>query len=146
MTPAPHPPLPGETEDAIRTSFAKQGLMRSFGATIAGLEPGRVTLRLPVTAAVSQQHGFAHAGATFALGDSAAGYAALSLMPPGSEVLTIEMKINLLAPAAGRHLVATGSVVKAGRRLTVVRAEVEAEDTDGARKTVAILQGTMIPA
>jgi uncharacterized protein (TIGR00369 family) len=120
--------------------------MRSFGATIQALGAGRVVLRLPITEAVSQQHGFAHAGATFALGDSAAGYAALSLMPPGAEVLTIEMKINLIAPAMGRHLIATGTVVKAGRRLTVVRAEVEAEDADGTCKTVAILQGTMIPA
>lgn len=120
--------------------------MRTLGARIDTLDPGLVTLRMPMTDAMSQQHGFAHAGATFALGDSAAGYAALSLMAPGSEVLTIEMKINLIAPARGAHLVATGSVVKAGRRLTVVRAEVEAEDADGTRSTVAILQGTMIPA
>jgi uncharacterized protein (TIGR00369 family) len=138
--------LPPETERAIRESFAQQGLMRTLGAEIAALEPGLAILRLPITYAVSQQHGFAHAGATFALGDSAAGYAALSLMMPGSEVLTIEMKINLVSPAIGRQLVATGEVVKAGRRLTVVRATVETEDDEGQRKTVAILQGTMIPA
>lgn len=138
--------LPPATEQFIRDSFARQGLMSTLGAEIMDLAPGRAVLRLPITAAISQQHGFAHAGAGFALGDSAAGYAALGLMPPGAEVLTVEMKINLVAPAAGVRLVATGEVVKAGRRLTVVRATVEAEDAQGLRKTVAILQGTMIPA
>jgi uncharacterized protein (TIGR00369 family) len=136
-------------QDVIRTiteSFARQGLMTTFGARIDMLSPGRVTLSLPVTPAISQQHGFAHAGASFALGDSAAGYAALSLMPPGAEVLTVEMKINLVAPAAGRRLIATGEVLRHGRRLTVVRATVSAETDDGQRRETAIMQGTMIPA
>ncbi len=84
--------------------------------------------------------------ASFALGDSAAGYAALSMMPPGSEVLTVEMKINLIAPAAGQRLIAEGEVIRSGRRLSVVRATVLAEDATGDRKPTAILQGTMIPA
>jgi uncharacterized protein (TIGR00369 family) len=128
----------------IAASFAAQGLMRTFSATLGPLAHGRVAVSAPIGAAVSQQHGHAHAGLTFALGDSAAGYAALSVMPDGAEVLTVEMKINLLAPAAGDRLVATGEVVKAGRRLIVVRAEVVAE-ADGESRTVAILQGTMIP-
>ena len=139
-------PLPPATAAAIRESFARQGLMQSLGARIDSLAPGRVTLGLPITDAVSQQHGFAHAGASFALGDSAAGYAALSLLPAGSEVLTVEMKINLIAPAAGLRLLAEGEVMKPGRRLTVVRATVFSEDAAGQRKPVAILQGTMIPS
>ena len=139
-------PLAPDRARAIRDSFAKQGMMISLGAKIDRLEPGRVTLSLPITAAVTQQHGLAHAGASFALADSAAGYAALSLMPDGSEVLTVEMKINLIAPASGARLIAQGEVIKPGRRLSVVRATVHAEDASGLRKPVAILQGTMIPA
>lgn len=138
--------LSAPVETAIRDSFARQGLMTTMGARIDALEPGRVVLSLPISEAVSQQHGFAHAGASFALGDSAAGYAALSLMPEGSEVLTVEMKINLIAPAAGLRLIAEGEVVKPGRRLAVVRATILAEDAKGQRKPAAILQGTMIPA
>lgn len=130
---------------AIRDSFARQGLMSTMQAAIVDISIGRVILRMPITDAVGQQHGFAHAGASFALGDSAAGYAALSTMSEGAEVLTIEMKINLIAPARGLFLCATGEVLKAGRRLTVVRATVEAEAADGSRTPVALLQGTMIP-
>lgn len=134
------------TKDAeIRRSFAAQGLMRTLGADLGPLEPGRATVSAPIRPEVGQQHGFAHAGLTFALADSAAGYAALSLMPEGAEVLTVEMKINLIAPAAGDRLVAVGEVVRAGRRLVVVRAEVHAE-AGATRRAVAILQGTMIPA
>ncbi|NKX44178.1 PaaI family thioesterase [Roseicyclus persicicus] len=139
-------PVPDPVARAIRDSFARQGMMATLGARIDAIAPGRVVLSAPIAAGLSQQHGFAHAGATFALGDSAAGYAALSAMPEGAEVLTVEMKINLIAPAAGLRLVATGEVVKPGRRLTVVRATVEAEAEDGTRTAVALLQGTMIPA
>jgi uncharacterized protein (TIGR00369 family) len=134
-----------DVERAIRDSFGRQGMMASLGARIDAMAPGRVTLSLPIGQGVSQQHGFAHAGASFALGDSAAGYAALSLMPPGSEVLTVEMKINLIAPAQGVRLVAVGEVMKAGRRLSVVRATLFAESADGERRETALLQGTMIP-
>jgi uncharacterized protein (TIGR00369 family) len=139
-------PLPPAIAEAIRASFARQGLMTTLGAEILDLSRGHALLRMPITDAVGQQHGFAHAGASFALGDSAAGYAALSTMPEGSEVLTIEMKINLIAPASGRFLLARGEVLKAGRRLSVVRATIEAEAADGSRKPVALLQGTMIPS
>jgi uncharacterized protein (TIGR00369 family) len=131
---------------AIRDSFARQGLMATMEARIDALAPGRVVVSAPIAARIGQQHGFAHAGATFALGDSAAGYAALTLMPEGAEVLTVEMKINLIAPAAGLRLVAEGVVERAGRRLSVVRATVRAEAPDGRLKAVAILQGTMLPA
>jgi uncharacterized protein (TIGR00369 family) len=131
---------------AIRESFARQQMMQTIRAHILDLAPGRVTLALEVTPQIRQQHGFVHAGATFALGDSAAGYSALSLMPEGSEVLTVEMKINLIAPATGRRLIAEGEVVKPGRRLIVARATVRAEAEDGSLRDVALLQGTMIPS
>jgi uncharacterized protein (TIGR00369 family) len=125
----------------VRASFDAQALMSTFGARLRELAPGRCVIAAPVTASVTQQHGVAHAGLTFAIGDSAAGYAALTLMPEDAEVLTVEMKINLLAPASGPELVATGEVIRPGRRLVVVRAEVA-----GAAGPVALLQGTMIPA
>ncbi|MCR9151951.1 MAG: PaaI family thioesterase [Rhodobacteraceae bacterium] len=130
---------------AIRESFAAQSLMTTFGAELAEIGAGRCVVTAPIVPGARQQQGYGHAGLTFALGDSAAGYAALGLMPAGSEVMTVEMKINLTAPAAGTRLIATGRVAKAGRRLTVVTAEVEAETEDGTRRTVALLQGTMIP-
>lgn len=130
----------------IRESFARQGIMANFGASLLEIRPGSVSLDLPIGVTVSQQHGFAHAGASFAIGDSAAGYAALTLMPEEAEVLTVEMKINLIAPAAGLRLIAEGEVVKPGRRLIVVRATVRAEDAHGGLRDVALLQGTMIPA
>lgn len=128
----------------IEKSFKAQGLMLTLGAQIERVEEGSVILSAPLSDRVSQQHGAAHAGLTFALGDSAAGYSALTLMGSNTEVMTVEMKINLLSPAFGDRLVATGKVEKAGKRLLVVTARVEAE-TDGQRKVVAIMQGTMIP-
>lgn len=128
----------------IEKSFIAQGLMLTLGAQIERVEEGSVILSAPLSDRVSQQHGAAHAGLTFALGDSAAGYSALTLMGSDTEVMTVEMKINLLSPAFGDRLVATGKVEKAGKRLLVVTARVEAE-TDGQRKLVAIMQGTMIP-
>ncbi len=135
--------LAPEIAAKIRDSFARQSMMRSIGAEIVSLAPGRVTLAAPVLEGFRQQQDFGHAGLTFALGDSAAGYSALSVMPPEVDVLTVEMKINLLAPASGR-LVAEGRVVKPGKRLVVVAADVWAEE-GGERRQVALLQGTMIP-
>lgn len=130
--------------DKVRNSFDQQSLMRTFGAKMIHIEPGGSTITAPILPGHRQQHDFAHAGLTFALGDSAAGYAALSLMEEAAEVLTVEMKINLLAPAEGDMLVAKGRVIKSGRRLIVVGAEVLAI-RNGAETAVALLQGTMIP-
>ena len=127
----------------VRASFARQGMMRLIGAEIAEIAPGAVTLVAPIRPEVSQQHGFAHAGLAWTLGDSAAGYSALSLAASGDEVLTVEMKINLLAPARGTRLVAQGRVIRAGRRLLTVGAEIEAED-GAERRHVATMLGTMI--
>jgi uncharacterized protein (TIGR00369 family) len=132
--------------DKISNSFNSQGLMTTLYAQLGVVKSGYVEISAPITAAVAQQHGFGHAGLTFSIGDSAAGYAALSVMAPDQEVLTVEMKINLIAPAAGVRLVAIGEVIKPGRRLIVTKATVYAEDQDGTRKPVAVLLGTMIPA
>ena len=131
--------------DRIKPSFDSQGLMRSFNAQILEVAQGRVVLEMPITPAIGQQHGVAHAGATFGLGDSASGYAALTMMAAEAEVMTVEMKINLIAPADGTRLIATGSVVKPGRRLVITRATVEVERPDGTLRDVALLQGTMLP-
>jgi len=129
----------------IRDSFARQEMMRTLGAELTSVAPGDVVITAPVLPEMRQQHGFAHAAVTFAIGDSAAGYAALSLMDEDAEVLTVEMKINLLSHAAGKRLIAQGHVVRPGRRLVVVGATVFAQDEDGAQTQVALLQGTMIP-
>lgn len=132
------------SEQRIYDSFAKQSFMKTLDAVLDKVEEGRVTISVPVTQSVSQQHGFAHAGVAFAIGDSAAGYSALTLFDPSVEVVTAEMKINLLSPAQGDTLVAEGRVIKPGKRLCVVAADVYAID-NGARKLIAVLQGTMVP-
>jgi uncharacterized protein (TIGR00369 family) len=128
----------------VRESFTRQRLMTTFGAEITDLSPGRCEITAPILPLARQQHDVGHAGLTFALGDTAAGYAALTLMANEAEVMTAEMKVNLLSPAKGDRLIATGRVVKAGRRLTVVTAEVEVEEA-GERRLIAVLQGTMVP-
>ena len=129
--------------ERIRVSFSKQGLMRTLGATLGTIAPGVVEIVLPPSPAISQQHGFVHAGAVSAIADSAAGYAALSLMPAGTGVLTTEFKINLVAPAAGERIIARGRVVKPGRTLTLVQTEVFAE-SQGKEKLIALLTATMM--
>ena len=136
--------LAAERIAAIRDNFGAQTLMQTFGAELREVTPGHVEITAPILPGSLQQHGFAHAGLTFSVGDSAAGYAALTLMPEGADVLTAEMKINLLAPASGERLIATGRVIKPGRRLFVVGAEVAVEK-DGTLTPVALLQGTMVP-
>ena len=128
----------------VQDSFNRQGLMSHLGARLAHIGPGRVHIVLPARPEVTQQHGYVHAGATSAIADSAGGYAALTLFDEDSEVLTVEYKINLLAPAAGDHLVAIGTVLKPGRTLTVCRLEVYGVQVDGTRKLVANGQQTLI--
>ena len=130
-------------EERVRTSFAKQGLMSTLGATLVTVTSGCVEVALEPTPAISQQHGFVHGGAISAIADSAAGYAALSLMPLDRGVLTTEFKINFLAPASGHRIRARGTVVKAGRTLTLVKAEVFA-DTAGRERLIAFLTATMM--
>ena len=136
--------LTSDTEAKIRASFAAQTLMSTFGAELDVITQGFARITAPILPTSLQQQGAAHAGLTFAIGDSAAGYAALAMFDPDHEIMTVEMKINLLRPAVGDLLIAEGRVVKPGRRVTVVSADVFAE-TKGQRKHVATLQGTMIP-
>ena len=130
-------------EERIRVSFDQQGLMRLLGARLDHVGPGQVRIVLPSRAEVSQQHGYVHAGATSAIADSAGGYAALTLFPEGSEVLTVEYKINLVAPAGGDHLEAVGTVRRAGRTLTVCQLDVYGV-TGTNRSLVATGQQTLI--
>lgn len=117
---------PQDTDFAarVRASFAQQAFMTTLGASLELVRPGEVHIALPFSPVLTQQHGFMHAGATAAIADSANGYAALTLTPPGYEVLAVEFKINLLAPASAPRLLARGRVLRAGRRLTVCLAEV----------------------
>lgn len=132
-----------EVEARIRASFERQGLMAHLGARIVHVAPGRVRIVLPRRHEVTQQHGYFHAGATSAIADSAGGYAAFTVFPENTSVLTVEYKINLLAPAAGDHLEAVGTVVKSGRTLTVCGLEVLAVE-DGTQTLVATGQQTLI--
>ena len=137
--------LSSEIKRKIETSFAAQAMMSTIGARIESIETGLVTLISAIPETCTQQHGFGHAGLTFSLGDSAAGYAALSVMPPEAEVLTTEMKIHLLAPARGTGLRAVGRVIKPGRRLVITQADVYALDESGTETHIALLTGTMFP-
>lgn len=128
----------------IQASFAAQSMMTTFGANLTEIARGTIVIEAPILEGSRQQQGFAHAGLTFSIGDSAAGYAALTTMPLDSEVVTAEMKINLLAPATGDRLVARGRVIKPGRRLVVVASDVFAV-TGSNEVLVAVLQGTMVP-
>lgn len=134
---------PDEQQERVRSSFAKQGLMTTLGATLGSVSPGTVEIALTPHPAISQQHGFVHGGAVSAIADTAAGYAALSLMPADVGVLTAEFKINLLAPATGECIIARGRVVKPGRTLTLAQAEVFAK-TGGQEKLIALLTATMM--
>lgn len=108
----------------VRHSFARQGAMRLIGAELSRVEPGRADITVAFRPELSQQHGYFHGGIVGMVADSAGGYAAFSLMPEESSVLTVEYKINLLAPALGERLIARGRVTKAGRTLTVSQADV----------------------
>jgi uncharacterized protein (TIGR00369 family) len=107
----------------VAASFAKQGLMRALGIELVEVGPGTCTLQASAAADLSQQHGYFHGALIGAALDSAGGYAAFSLMPAGSEVLTAEYKVNFLAAAEGERLIARGRVIKPGRTLTIAMAE-----------------------
>ena len=113
-------------EATVRASFARQKVMNLIGAEMSALAPGQCEIRLPFRDDLTQQNGFFHAGITGTIVDSAGGYAGLTLMPVGADVLTVEFKLNLLAPADGDLLVAEGQVLKSGRNLVITRGEVYA--------------------
>jgi uncharacterized protein (TIGR00369 family) len=138
-------PRDPDFETRIRDSFARQRFMHTLGAALHAVRPGEVVIALPFSEALTQQHGFLHAGAVSSVVDSACGYAALSLMPPGTGVLSVEFKVNMLAPAAGRRFEAVGRVRKAGRTITVCEGELRAfSGDDDAGTLVALMQGTMM--
>ena len=151
MTVTPRDP---DYEQRVRSSFARQAAMATLGATLVRVAPGEVVLELPFRQELTQQHGFLHAGIVTSVMDSACGYAALSLMERGAAVLSVEFKVNLLAPARGDRFRAIGRVVRAGRTVTVVSGEFRVVDSAGdagAQATsdtsgalVAIMTGTMM--
>jgi uncharacterized protein (TIGR00369 family) len=128
--------------DAIATSFSRQGLMTTFGASLRRVDRGEVELAMPWSDGVTQQHGFFHGGVVGALADSACGYAALTMVGEDEAGLTAEYKINLLSPAQGERLVAVGRVLKPGRTLIVAQGDVYVEQ-DGRRKQVATMLMTL---
>jgi len=138
-----NPINPSFAED-VAGSFAQQPIMNLIGARLSLVEPGVVEITLPYRADLAQQHGYLHAGVVATIADSACGYAAFTLMPAGSNVLSVEFKVNLLRPAQGVEFVTRAEVIKAGRTLTVVRADVFGIDDKAGRGLVATMQGTMI--
>lgn len=142
MTADPAPRNP-DFAQVVRESFGRQGLMETFRARLAVIEPGHVEIEVPFDPGLSQQHGLFHGGVTTSIVDSACGYAALTLMPARSEVLTVEFKINLLAPAVGERLVGRGRVVRSGRSITVCQGDAYAV-RDGSTTHCATMVATMM--
>lgn len=131
-------------ERRCRDSFARQAFVLHLGGAIESIGAGRVSLRLPFRPELAQQHGFFHAGALTTLADTAAGYAAFTLMPEGAAVLTVEFKVNLLRPGRGAAAVARAEVLKPGRTLMAVRADVFCAPEGGAEELAATMLATMM--
>ena len=142
-TPPRFDPRDPDYEGRVRASFSRQRAMATIGARLIRVEPGEVELELAFRDDLTQQHGFLHAGIVTTLVDSACGYAALSIMDRESAVLSVEYKVNLLAPAVGERMRAVGRVVKSGRTLVVCTGEVIAVAGD-AESVVTIMQATMM--
>ena len=130
--------------ERVRDSFARQAAMRLIGARLTQVEPGRCVIELAVRDDLTQQHGFVHGGVVGMIADSAGGYAAFTLMPADASVLTVEYKINMLAPAAGDLLIAIGEVLKPGRSVSIVRADVFAVQGDRRTRVAAMQQTLMV--
>jgi uncharacterized protein (TIGR00369 family) len=130
-------------ERRVRESFARQQFMTTLGARLLSVAPGEVVIELPWDHRLGQQHGVLHAGAVASIADSACGYAALSLMPSGAAVMSVEFKVNLLAPGRGERFLAFGRVRRSGRTLTVCEGAVRAIQNDKERE-IAIVTATMI--
>jgi uncharacterized protein (TIGR00369 family) len=125
----------------VRASFDRQAAMKTIGAQIVDIEPGRAVIELPYSQALTQQHGFMHAGMIAAALDSACGYAASTLMSADAGILTIEYKINMLAPGKGERFRMEGVVVRPGRTITVVEGKAWAVD-QGKEKLIATMTAT----
>jgi uncharacterized protein (TIGR00369 family) len=136
-------PRDPQFESRVTRSFGEQAVMRTLNARLTRVEPGEVQIEFPYQAPLTQQDGFIHAGISSTIMDSACGYAAFTLMPAGARVLTIEFKINLLAPAAGESFRAVGRVRKPGRSVFVAEGELHAQ-ADGDDRLVATMAGTLM--
>lgn len=136
--------MESSVQQSVRASFSRQSLLATLGAELAGVSEGLVEIRLPYGPHLLQQHGFIHAGAIATIADSACGYACLTRMPPGSAVLSVEFKINLLAPAKGTAFIARGRVVRMGRTIGVATADVYALGDGVAETHIAAMQATMM--
>ena len=137
-------PLNPSFEANVRDSFSQQTAMTTIGAQLITVEPGVVEIMIPYRADLTQQHGYLHGGIITTIADTACGYAAYTLMPENSEVLSVEFKVNLLRPAKGKNFVATAEVIKPGRTLTVARADVVSVDEAEKRALIATMQATII--
>ena len=138
--PVPDP----DFEERVRKSFARQSAMTTIGAELTLVTPGIIEIEMPHSIGLTQQHGFLHAGIISTALDSACGYAAFSLMPPNAGVLTIEFKVNLLAPGRGERFLFRGSVTKPGRTIIVADGQAYAFAADGEAKLIATMTGTMM--
>ncbi len=145
MPPSPPTPQPPDPDFAarVRASFERQGFMRALGAELTAVEPGFCEIRLPYRDDLGQQHGYFHAGALGAVADSAGGYAAFTLMGANDSVLSVEYKMNLLAPGRGDVAIARARVVRAGRTLTVCQVEVSVA-REGEESLCSLMQQTLI--
>lgn len=143
MTMADFTPDNHDFESHVRSSFNQQGIMNTINAELSLVKPGEVHIDIPYSRDITQQHGFVHAGIITTIVDSACGYAAFTLMPVNAEVLTVEYKVNFLAPAKGEKFTGIGRVLKPGRSVTVCQGEVWAYD-NGRENLVAVMQTTMM--
>lgn len=132
--------------DEVRAAFAAQGFMRHLGGRLVELEPGRCAIEADFREDLTQHHGLFHAGALTTLADNACGFAAMSLLPEGAEVLSVEFKVSFMRPGAGVAAIARGEVVKPGRRLSFCRADVFVRDEAGAETLCAMMTATMVAA
>ncbi len=142
--PSSAPALPTEPgfEQRVRDSFGRQPAMKLIGAQLVRVVPGEVEVVLPYRREITQQHGFVHAGMIGAALDSACGYAALTVMPAGTGILTVEYKLNCLAPGVGERIRLVGRVRKPGRTILLVEGEALAVAADGAERLVATMTAT----
>jgi uncharacterized protein (TIGR00369 family) len=141
--PASFAPLDPDYARRIRDSFTRQGLMNHLGAQLTSVEPGLAEIRVPYRRELTQQHNYFHAGVSGAIADSACGYAAYTLMPANSSVLTVEYKMNLLAPAEGEELIARARVVRSGRTLKTCAADVFARKNENETHCATLLATIM---
>jgi uncharacterized protein (TIGR00369 family) len=134
----------GDYEARVRASFARQQIMDTIGAELTRVNAGEVEIEMDYRADLTQQHGFLHAGIISSALDSACGYAAYSVMPETAAVLTIEFKVNLLAPGKGERFLFRGSVTKPGRTIVVADGQAYAYDGEGEARLIATMTGTMM--